>query len=76
MAAQFEQVDGDDRRRRLLDAADKLVAAVEDARHSSELRHIGGDLVQLQHDVERVRRTIEHQPTLGLRACEVFEFWR
>ena len=69
MAAEFEHVDGGDRRRRLLDAADKLVAALEDARHSSELRHIGGDLAQLQNDVTRMRRVVEHQPTHG------FEFW-
>ena len=67
MAAEFEHVDGDDRRRRLLDAADKLVAALEDARHSSE--HIEGDLAQLQNDVTRMRRVVEHQPTHG------FEFW-
>ncbi len=65
MAAEFEHVDGDDRRRRLLDAADKLVAALEDARHSSELRHIGGDLAQLQNDVTRMRRVVEHQSTHG-----------
>jgi hypothetical protein len=69
MAVQFEHINGDDRRRRLLDAADRLVAALEDARHSSELRHIGGDLAQLQNDVTRMRRAVEHQPTQG------FEFW-
>ena len=74
MAAQSQYVDGGDHQR-LLNAADALVAALESARHSGELRHIRGDLVQLQHDVERMRRTIEHQPTLALRAGEVFEFW-
>jgi hypothetical protein len=72
MAAQFEHVngDGDDRRRRLLDAADKLVVALEDARRSSELRHLGGDLAQLQNDVTRMRHVVEqHQPPHG------FEFW-
>jgi hypothetical protein len=75
MAAQSQHVDGGDHQR-LLHAADALVAALESARHTAELRHIRGDLVQLQHDVERMRRTIELQATLGLRAGEVFEFWR
>jgi hypothetical protein len=75
MAAQSQHVDSGDHQR-LLNAADALVAALESARHSGELRHIRGDLVQLQRDVERMRRTIEHQPTHGLRAGEVFEFWR
>jgi hypothetical protein len=76
MAAQSQHVNGGDQQR-LLNAADALLAALEYARHSGELRHIRGDLAQLQHDVERMRRIIEHLPTLGLRAsCEVFEFWR
>jgi hypothetical protein len=75
MAAQSQHVDGG-HHQRLLHAADALVTALENARHSAELRHIRGDLVELQHDVERMRRTIEHQPTLGLRSGEVFEFWR
>ena len=73
MAAQSEHFDGGDYQR-LLNAADALVAALESARHSGELRHIRGDLVPLQHDVERVRRTIEQRPTLGLGACTVFAF--
>jgi hypothetical protein len=48
-------------RQRLLSAADALVVALEGARHSGELRHIRGDLVRLQHDVERLRRTLEHE---------------
>jgi hypothetical protein len=75
MAAQSQHVDGGDQQR-LLNAADALVAALESARHSGELWHIRGDLVQLQHDVERMRRTIEYQSTLGPRACGAFEFWR
>jgi hypothetical protein len=73
MAAQSQHIFGGDHQR-LLNAADALVAALESARHSGELRHIRGDLVQLQHDVERVRRILEHQPPLGVGACEVFAF--
>jgi len=75
MAAQFEHFDVDDRRQRLLSAADKLIAALEDARQSAQLRHIGGDLARLQNDVIRMRSVVEHQPTAS-KARGVFEFWR
>ena len=67
MAAQSGHFDGSVRQR-LLNDADALVAALESARHSDELWHIRGDLVQLQDHVGRVRRTVEHQPPLGLGA--------
>ena len=73
MAAQSQHVDGGEHQR-LVNAADALVAALESARHSGELRNIRGDLAQLQHDVERMRRTIEYQSTLGPWAWRVFEF--
>ena len=74
MTAQFEYFDGDDRRH-LLDAADELIAALEHARHSSDLRRIRGDLAQLENDVKRMRRVVEHQPTLGVGSQGAFEFW-
>ena len=73
MAAQPEHVGGSDRQR-LLNDADVLIAALESACHSRELWHIRGDLVQLQDHVGRVRRTVEHQPPLGLGARGVFRF--
>jgi hypothetical protein len=65
MAAQSEQIDGSSDRQRLLNDADALVATLESARHAGELWHIRGDLAQLQANVERVRRTVEHQPRRG-----------
>jgi hypothetical protein len=66
MAAQSETFPGNDRRQ-LLEAADALIAVLENARHGVALRHIRGDLAQLQRDVERVRRTVEHQPPIRPR---------
>jgi len=74
MAAQSGHFDGSVRQR-LLNDADALVAALESARHSDELWHIRGDLAQLQHDVKRMRRVVEHQPTRGHRTSGMFEFW-
>ena len=65
MAAQSENADCCSDRQRLLNDAHTLVVALESARHSGELWHIRGDLAQLQDHVERVRRTVEHQPRVG-----------
>ncbi|MDQ6675349.1 MAG: hypothetical protein M3069_32220 [Chloroflexota bacterium] len=73
MAAQSEYFDGS-ARQRLLHDADVLIAALESACHSRQLCHIRGDLVQLQDHVERVRRTVEDQPTVGPQAWGVFKF--
>jgi hypothetical protein len=64
ITAQFDHFDGD-HRRRLLDAADVLLAALEDARHSGQLHHIRGDLGQLRDDLKRVRRVVQRQPGIS-----------
>ena len=73
MAAESETLPDSDRRQ-LLEAADALITALESARLDAALWRIRGDLGQLQHDVARVRRAVEHQPTLELWALGVFTF--
>jgi hypothetical protein len=65
---QFDHFDGD-HRRRLISAADVLLAALEDARHFREFGYIRGDLARLRDDLKRMRRTLERKPGI----CE---FWR
>jgi hypothetical protein len=73
MAARSETFPGNDRRQ-LLEAADALIVSLESARHDAALQHIRGDLAQLQRDVERARRTVEHQ--LRTRPWYVYAwFW-
>jgi len=68
VTAQFDHFAGD-HRRSFLDAADALLAALENMRHSHELHYIRGDLAQLQADVRRVRRVVESQQR------GISEFW-
>jgi hypothetical protein len=56
----------DDDRGRLLDAADVLLGALENARGSRELHHIRGELALLKANVEHMRTVIERQPNGGL----------
>jgi hypothetical protein len=71
MAAQSETFPGSDRRQ-FLEAADALIVSLESARNDATLRHIRGELAQLQRDVERVRGTVD-QPRI--RPWYVLHAW-
>jgi hypothetical protein len=58
-------VDEDDRRR-LLQAADVLLLALDNVRSSRELHYIRGELTQLRDKVEHMRDLIERQPRDGV----------
>jgi len=64
----LKQIDGD--RGRLLNAADVLLAALENARGSRELHRIRGELASLSANVERMRHLIECQPSGGHNMLE------
>jgi hypothetical protein len=63
-APMLKQIHGD--RRRLMDAADVLLAALKNARSCRELHHIRGELASLRANVEHMRHLIERQPGGGL----------
>jgi hypothetical protein len=65
MGTWFDRCNACDRQR-FLGAADRLIAALENMRSDNTLRHVRGDVAQLQDDIKDMRCLIERQPAGGL----------